>query len=51
MLKRFMQYYIPYKRLFALTLICGILAALLELAFPLAVNLSLTNYCRWANGK
>ncbi len=34
-----MQYYIPYKRLFALTLICGILAALLELAFPLAVNL------------
>ncbi len=39
MLKRFMQYYIPYKRLFALTLICGILAALLELAFPLAVNL------------
>ncbi|ETT41212.1 multidrug ABC transporter ATP-binding protein [Paenibacillus amylolyticus] len=38
MLRRFMSYYRPYKRLFILDFSCAIAAALLELAFPLAVN-------------
>ncbi|MGE7769188.1 ABC transporter ATP-binding protein [Viridibacillus arvi] len=38
MLKRFFSYYKPYKRLFILDFSCAIIAALLELAFPLAVN-------------
>ncbi|RPK25961.1 hypothetical protein EDO6_04516 [Paenibacillus xylanexedens] len=33
-----MSYYRPYKRLFILDFSCAIAAALLELAFPLAVN-------------
>ncbi|MBB6451396.1 ATP-binding cassette subfamily B protein [Geomicrobium halophilum] len=38
MIKKFARYYSPYKRLFALTLLCGMLVAALELLFPLAVN-------------
>ena len=38
MLKKFFTYYQPYKGLFILDFSCAILAALLELAFPLAVN-------------
>ena len=38
MLKQFFSYYKPYKGLFILDFSCAILAALLELAFPLAVN-------------
>jgi ATP-binding cassette subfamily B protein len=38
MLRRFFAYYKPYKKLFILDFSCAILAALLELAFPLAVN-------------
>ncbi|MEK5037375.1 ABC transporter ATP-binding protein [Sporosarcina sp. FSL K6-3457] len=38
MLKRFFSYYKPYKKLFILDFTCAVLAALLELAFPLAVH-------------
>ncbi|WGU96245.1 ABC transporter ATP-binding protein [Paenibacillus dendritiformis] len=38
MLRRFFAYYEPYKWLFILDFSCAILAALLELAFPIAVN-------------
>lgn len=38
MLRRFFAYYRPYKHLFILDFACAIFAALLELAFPLAVN-------------
>lgn len=38
MLKRFFSYYSPYKKLFALDFGCAVFAALLELAFPVAVN-------------
>ncbi|GAA3399801.1 ABC transporter ATP-binding protein [Paenibacillus hodogayensis] len=38
MLRRFFSYYKPYKRLFVLDFSCAVIAALLELAFPLAVN-------------
>ncbi|EMG28211.1 hypothetical protein LFLEISCH_06808 [Listeria fleischmannii subsp. fleischmannii LU2006-1] len=38
MVKRFFSYYKPYKKLFALDFGCAVIAALLELAFPLAVN-------------
>ncbi|RCX14425.1 ATP-binding cassette subfamily B protein [Fontibacillus phaseoli] len=38
MLRRFFEYYRPYKGLFVLDFSCAIFAALLELAFPLAVN-------------
>ncbi|MBP1988579.1 ABC transporter ATP-binding protein [Paenibacillus eucommiae] len=38
MLRRFYAYYRPYKRLFILDFSCAILAALLELVFPLALN-------------
>ena len=38
MLKRFFSYYKPYKKLFMLDFSCAVLAALLELAFPLAVH-------------
>lgn len=38
MLRRFFAYYAPYKQLFILDFTCAVLAALLELAFPLAVN-------------
>ncbi|QAY67169.1 ABC transporter ATP-binding protein [Paenibacillus protaetiae] len=37
-LRRFFSYYKPYKRLFYLDFGCAVLLALLELAFPLAVN-------------
>ncbi|QRG70077.1 ABC transporter ATP-binding protein [Brevibacillus choshinensis] len=39
MLRRFFSYYQPYKGLFLLDFTCAILAALLELGFPLAVNM------------
>ncbi|HLQ41146.1 MAG TPA: ABC transporter ATP-binding protein [Tetragenococcus sp.] len=38
MLKRFFSYYRPYKHLFILDFSCAILAGILELAFPIAVN-------------
>lgn len=38
MLRRFFAYYQPYKWLFVLDFSCAILAAVLELAFPVAVN-------------
>ncbi|MBP1993926.1 ABC transporter ATP-binding protein [Paenibacillus eucommiae] len=38
MLRLFLAYYRPYKKLFILDFTCAILAALLELTFPLAVN-------------
>jgi len=38
LLKRFFSYYQPYKSLFILDFSCAIIAAVLELAFPLAVN-------------
>lgn len=38
LLKRFFSYYKPYKKLFILDFTCAVLAALLELAFPLAVH-------------
>jgi ATP-binding cassette, subfamily B, bacterial len=37
-LRRFYSYYRPYKKLFLLDFGCAILAALLELTFPLALN-------------
>nr|WP_206765491.1 ABC transporter ATP-binding protein [Paenibacillus dendritiformis] len=37
-MRRFFAYYQPYKWLFILDFSCAILAALLELAFPVAVN-------------
>lgn len=38
LLRRFFSYYKPYKGLFVLDFSCAVLAALLELGFPLAVN-------------
>ncbi|WP_373471776.1 ABC transporter ATP-binding protein [Carnobacterium alterfunditum] len=38
MLKRFFSYYKPYKKLFILDFGCAILAAILELSFPVVVN-------------
>lgn len=38
MLRRFFSYYRPYKSLFLLDFCCAILAGVLELAFPVAVN-------------
>ncbi|MFS0838494.1 ABC transporter ATP-binding protein [Paenibacillus sp. 1P03SA] len=38
MFRRFFAYYKPYKGLFMLDFSCAIIAAVLELAFPLAVN-------------
>ncbi|MGX7243506.1 ABC transporter ATP-binding protein [Enterococcus quebecensis] len=38
MLKRFFNYYRPYKHLFILDFGCAVLAGLLELAFPVVVN-------------
>ncbi|MEO3944034.1 ABC transporter ATP-binding protein [Gorillibacterium sp. CAU 1737] len=37
-LRRFFSYYKPYKGLFVLDFTCAVVAGLLELAFPLAVN-------------
>lgn len=37
-LKRFFSYYQPYKKLFILDFTCAIIAAALELAFPIIVN-------------
>jgi ATP-binding cassette subfamily B protein len=38
MLKRFFSYYRPYKGLFLLDFTCAVIAGVLELGFPLAVN-------------
>lgn len=38
MIRRFFSYYKPYTRLFLIDFGCAIIAGLLELAFPLAVN-------------
>jgi ATP-binding cassette subfamily B protein len=38
LLRRFFAYYRPYKGLFFLDFTCAIISAILELAFPLAVN-------------
>ena len=38
MIRRFFSYYRPYKGLFILDFTCAVIAALLELSFPLAVN-------------
>ncbi|MCE5171608.1 ABC transporter ATP-binding protein/permease [Paenibacillus profundus] len=38
MLRRFFAYYRPYRSLFILDFSCAVIAALLELGFPLAVN-------------
>ncbi|MCW5696187.1 MAG: ABC transporter ATP-binding protein [Bauldia sp.] len=38
MLRRFFSYYRPYRKLFVLDFGCALLAGLLELAFPLAVQ-------------
>lgn len=38
MLRRFFEYYRPYKWLFIIDFTCAIIAALLELVFPLAIN-------------
>ncbi|UUZ80698.1 ABC transporter ATP-binding protein/permease [Paenibacillus sp. P26] len=38
MIRRFFRYYRPYTKLFVLDFSCAVLAALLELCFPLAVN-------------
>ncbi|WP_420806934.1 ABC transporter ATP-binding protein [Salinicoccus halodurans] len=38
-LKRFFSYYAPYKALFTLDFTCAVIVGLLELAFPLIVNL------------
>ncbi|WP_423065698.1 ABC transporter ATP-binding protein [Devosia sp. CN2-171] len=39
MLRRFFSYYAPYKHLFFLDFGCAVIAGLLELAFPLAVQM------------
>lgn len=39
MLRRFFSYYRPYRGLFVLDFTCAIFVALLELGFPLAVNM------------
>ncbi len=39
MLRRFFNYYLPYKRLFLLDFGCAIVAGLLELSFPMAVRM------------
>ncbi|MDI9221499.1 ABC transporter ATP-binding protein [Pantoea sp. EA-12] len=39
MLRRFFNYYLPYKRLFFLDFGCAIVAGLLELSFPMAVRM------------
>ncbi len=38
MFRRFFSYYRPYKSLFILDFTCAIIAGILELAFPIAVN-------------
>lgn len=39
MLSKFFSYYKPYKKLFLIDFICAVISALLELFFPIAVNL------------
>lgn len=39
MLSKFFSYYKPYKKLFLIDFICAVISAVLELFFPIAVNL------------
>lgn len=39
MLKKFFSYYKPYKKLFIIDFVCAVISAILELFFPIAVNL------------
>ena len=39
MLRRFFNYYLPYKRLVLLDFGCAIVAGFLELSFPMAVRM------------
>ncbi|MBZ6526447.1 ABC transporter ATP-binding protein [Aerococcaceae bacterium DSM 111021] len=39
MLKKFFSYYTPYKKLFIIDFFCAVLSAILELFFPIAVNM------------
>jgi ATP-binding cassette subfamily B protein len=48
-LRRFITYYQPYKALFILDFGCAIVAAILELVFPLAVNKVLDDYLPGGN--
>ena len=50
MIRRFFSYYRPYKGLFLLDFCCAVIAGLLELGFPLAVNHSSTSCCRARTG-
>ena len=38
MLKEFIKYYKPYRRLFLLDFTCAVIVAILELAFPVMVH-------------
>src|SRR5699024_12489253 len=38
MIKKFFSYYKPDKKLFMIDFICAVIAAILELIFPIAVN-------------
>lgn len=49
MLKKFFAFYKPYKWLFIADFTCAILAALVELAFPLAVNRVIDDYLPTGN--
>lgn len=44
MIRRFFAYYQPYKWLFLLDFGCAIIAGLLELAFPMAVNMFVDDF-------
>src|SRR5258706_5273101 len=37
-IRRFLAYYQPYKKLFALDFSCAVIAAILEISFPVFVN-------------
>src|SRR5215212_8650172 len=37
-IRRFLAYYRPYKQLFALDFSCAVIAAILEISFPISVN-------------
>ncbi|HEY2491937.1 MAG TPA: ABC transporter ATP-binding protein [Paenibacillus sp.] len=49
MLRKFFSYYRPYRGLFILDFSCAVLAAILELVFPLAVNRVLDDYLPGGN--
>lgn len=43
LLRRFVSYYVPYKKLFLLDFGCAVIAALIELSFPMAVQWMVDN--------